>query len=105
MLDAPISYTILQRQPERALVLHKNYTDFSYKDGGKFNDDIELQDYLDEVLASSGSVEFSNREGGTDRVSELTPLPVEDLQLSTLIEILEQQTITNKYLRKIYNPQ
>ena len=26
-------------------------------------------------------------------------------QLSTLIEILEQQTITNKYLRKIYNPE
>jgi hypothetical protein len=51
-LEAPIIYTIFQRSPERPLVLHQPYTAFKTKNGSSFNDDVELQDYLDEVLAA-----------------------------------------------------
>ena len=90
-LEAPILYSVYQINPERKLVLEQPYTAFKNSFGDVFDTDVLLQAYLDEVLSSKETI-------------NITPLPVEDDQLRTLIEILEQQTITNKYLRKIYNP-
>ena len=71
-LEAPLSYSILQRSPERPLVLHKDYTQFAKEDGTTFVDDLALQAYLDGVLSSNltpeeqdGKQSFVNPNGDT----------------------------------------
>lgn len=50
--DAPILYSIYQRTPERPLILNEPCSSFKTKSGEGFENDLLLQDYLDEVLAS-----------------------------------------------------
>ena len=57
--EAPILYSIYQRDPERPLVLDQPYTAFQKADGSGFADDASLQLYLDSLLSSS-SIEGSS---------------------------------------------
>jgi hypothetical protein len=94
-LEAPILYTILQRSPERPLVLHQAYTEFKDKDGYGFDNDIKLQEYLDEILASKEfEVPLETIAYGKDNL-----LAVRDESTNqTLKEILIQLKINNEYL-------
>lgn len=101
-LEAPIIYTILQRNPERPLVLHQPYTEFKDKDGNGFDNDSALQLYLDEVLASKEfSVNLDTVSSGRDNI-----LIVRDEKANELLKmILTELRINNLHLTEINGDQ
>jgi hypothetical protein len=65
-LEAPIKYSIYQKQPETPLVLNQPYTEFLKEKGDTFTDDQELIDYLDDVFnvpPNDVDLEFSSSGG------------------------------------------
>jgi hypothetical protein len=94
-LEAPISYTILQRSPERPLVLHQPYTEFKDKEGNGFDNDADLQLHLDEVLAAKElDIGLETIPYGPDRLLAVKDEGANELLKGILIEL----KINNKHL-------
>ena len=113
-LEAPISYTILQRSPERPLVLHKDYTQFAKEDGTTFIDDLTLQAYLDDVFSTNLTIEeqdgkqsFVNPNGDTllkvanvDADESLSNI-LKELKLITFhLSLITENNFTENDIRK-----
>ena len=60
-----------------------------------------------DLIGAEDNIKFSDGENGSIEVTEESPFPVEDSEalahLKTLNEMVEQQMITNKMLKKIYS--
>ena len=94
-LEAPISYSIMQRSPERPLVLHQPYTEFKDKEGNGFDNDAALQLHLDEVLAAKElDIGLETIPYGSDRLLAVKDEGANELLKGILIEL----KINNKHL-------
>jgi hypothetical protein len=91
-LDAPILYSIYQKQPEQDLVLDKDYTKFAKENGDAFLDDLTFQSYIDEVFSpnltleeSDGKESFALRNG--DTLLKTVSVKQEDILKEMLTEL------------------
>lgn len=101
-LDAPIQYSVYQKQPEKDLILDQDYTKFAKENGDTFLNDLKLQEYLDEVFSpnltleeSNGNESFVERNG--DNLLKVTNVKAGDV----LKDMLTELKITNFHLSLI----
>jgi hypothetical protein len=84
---APILYSVYFDNPERDLVIDKQYGDFQYEDGSSFSSDSELITYLRNILGTSinGSIDSGN--------SSSTPLGIDGVFTGTAIDVTDYSNI------------
>jgi len=89
-ISAPILYSIYQRSPERQLILDKPYTSFKKKTGEGFDNDLEFQAHLDEVLASKElEVNLETLQRGNEAFLK-TIDQTSNVSLSDILEVLKK---------------
>ena len=93
---APILYSLYYGDPERPLVLDQPFGKFLTESGSSFNDDVELQNYLDSVLKKNITVDnIATTAFGDLRTAELAPQLQQSFEYTVDNTDLTTNTVVN----------